>query len=309
MIVKDINTFLKHVPANTSFSWELIKPFILQAENTYVLPLLGATFYADLSAIGAPTGKALELITRLEHAISNIAFWMYLPVGNVQISDSGVQIITTGDRKTAFEWQLNQVMASVSNLGMNGLDSTIDYLETNAADFNTYKTSDTRTANTTYFINNAPQFDDCYHINRSRLTFACFWPIIKQVEDEQITAAMGGEYTALKTRLASTDPVSAADKKLLKVVRNAIAYATIAKALPQLAVEISPLGLSANYLSMINNVNYKTPASDYRVQLLLSHVKETAAGYFSEIPLLLPGYTPADDGGQLPTDLKFFPFF
>lgn len=294
-IITNIDTVLRHIPVNSNFSYELISPFVDQAEETYLIPLIGREFYEALQ-----DGLVLDetLVKYVERAVSNIAFWLYIPIGNVSISDSGIHITSDSTNKTAFEWQVNKVLNSLSRLGMDNLESMLIHLESNVDDFPAYKNSDVRTANNEFYIRSAAEFNNHYTIDRNRLTFACLETICRQVQRELIKPLLGD--------LLFTD----LDENAKMCIKNAIAYQTIAEAIPQLAVEVTHMGLSANYLSMINNISYKTPASDSRIQMLLSHVKEKATSYFKEIPTLLPGYEESATGGTIdPTDLKIFPFF
>ncbi len=298
-IITDITTILKHIPVNDGFTYSLIKPFIEQAEEKFLLPIIGREFYQELEDGNIEDEK---LVNFVERAISNIAFWLYLPIGNVEISDAGIRINSTADKKTAFEWQVNQVLNSVASLGMDNLEMMLQYLEAprpagEATDpFAIYKASAEREASQKLFLPNATEFNAYYAIGRSRLTYICLQTICRHVQQEMIDPLMPEDLTTL-------EPAA------IRCIKSAIAYQTILEALHQLAVDISPMGLSANYLSMVNNI-YKTPAADSRVQMLMSHVREKAAGYFRQMPELLPGYVEAEGGGTIdPTDLSIFPAF
>lgn len=290
-LLDDIDKFLAKVPVNGSFSWELIFPFIKQAELKYLVPVIGKELYLELGALdGSATDEQSELLDLIYNAVANIALSLYLPLGNVQISDSGIQIVSTNDRKTAFEWQVNRAIDAAASLGMDGLELVLQYLGDNIASFGTYADSDAYTANNSLFINTAEQFNQAYNINRSRLTFVCLYAVLKQVEKEVIIPQIGKDVAAdLKTKIKAKT-LSDDEKELVEWIQKAEAFLAVRDILPQLSVELSPQGLAINYISKSLAIKASEPAPDSRITSLLSHVKEKAIQYLDALPAMLPGY-------------------
>lgn len=312
MIVKDRATLLKYTPVDKNLSFELVAPYLRDAEEQYLLPIIGYDYYLLLDAytgneaVDTYKNIILELAQR---AIANLGLCLYLPVGNIQISDSGAQISSTKEKKMAFEWQINRTIESLSRLAMNALEQLIIQLEKNKETLAAYRDSEIRNVNNSYFIRTALEFNNHYTIDRSRLTFLCLQTKMRAIESDIIIPMITPEYAVdLKTKRTAVT-LSPTEIRTVEIICKCIAYLTIEEILPQLAVEISPFGLSANYFSMINNAVYKNPASDTRVAMLLSHVKEKSKFYSEQLSPLLPGYEVGTRRTIDPTGLKIFPGF
>jgi hypothetical protein len=311
MIVSSKEILLAHTSVDKTLTFELIRPYLLDAEERFLAPILGEQFITAMIAWTDTEGLKFRLKDLAERAAANIGLCLYLPAGNIQISDSGAQISSTKEKKMAFEWQINRSIDSISRLAMNALEQLIEVLESNIDNesLSLYKNSAIRSVNNSFFIRTASEFNNSYHIDRNRLTFICLQTIMRQVERDFIIPVLTKEVADdLKTK-RNSNSLSAIEKINFDTICSAIAFLTIKNALPQLAVEISPLGLSANYFSMINNVGYKNPVSDTRVQMLMSHVEEKSNFYLQQLPALLPDYDATQPRYISGSGLKIFPGF
>lgn len=312
MIVATKAILMAHTSVDKTLSFELIKPYLADAEENYLVPILGDEFYQALSAWpteGTPLQK--QILELAQRTAANFGLCLYLPTGNIQISDAGAQISSTKEKKMAFEWQINKAINSISRLAMNALEQLINLLEKNVdvEVLELYKDASIRTLNNSFFIRTAQEFNDRYHIDRNRLTFICLQTVMRQVEQDLVVPMIGQEFAdELKTK-RNANTLTPEEKRKFDMICKTIAFYTIKDVLPQLAVEISPLGLSANYFSMINNVEYKTPAADTRVTMLLSYVEEKCTFYSQQLPALLPGYEVGGPMSVNPEGLKIFPLF
>lgn len=310
MIVKNKAILLANTSVDQNLTYELVKPYLADAEEQYLIPIIGQEFYVELSAYNNPAEEYKKKILELaERAISNLGVALYLPAGNIQISDSGAQISTTQDKKTAFEWQINRAISSFNRLAMNALEQLIAVLELNKDSIESYKLAEVRVINESYFIRNALEFNIHYHIDRSRLTWLCLQSTARDIEEGMIIPMIGAELAVDLKEKRKLKSLSPAEIRLMDCIYKVIAFLTIKDILPQLAVEISPFGLSANYVSMINNATYKNPADDSRVTMLMTHVAHKSTEYLKYLPTLLPGYEEGTSGTIDPTGLKIFPGF
>lgn len=312
MIVKTIDILKKHTTVDQNLSFELIKPYIKDAEENFLIPVLGDEFYLLVSGWPAEgTDLQKQILELAERTASNFGVCLYLPTSNITISDAGAQISSTKEKKMAFEWQINKAINSISRLAMNALEQLINVLEKNISEevLVTYKNASIRTLNNSFFIRTAAEFNSNYHIDRNRLTFICLQTAMRQVEQDLVVPMITKEFAEeLKTK-RNANTLTPEEKSKFDTICKTIAFLTIKDILPQLAVEISPLGLSANYFSMINNVEYKSPAADTRVTMLMSYVEEKSKFYSQQLPALLPGYEVGGSMSVDPKGLKIFPLF
>jgi len=305
MALTNKSNFQKFVPVNSSFvEGESIDNFINLAEEKYLIPLLGQDFYDELCAIDSPSEEELKLLNPIYRAVSFIAAWLYMPFGNVQISESGMQIVSTNDRKPAFQWQIDKIEQASANMGMDALEKVLSYLETNLGEWATYADGDARKANNSLFINTAEQFDDAYGISRSRLTYICLRSLVVQAEEEMIIPLIGKATANTYKQKIADKTLTEDDETAIRCIRKAIAHLAIKDALATLAVDLSPDGLSVRFLSQSLTTKASVPAPDLRITSTLSHVKEKIVQYLAEIPTLLPGYVAPVTGEVYNVDNK-----
>lgn len=286
-LIKTIEDVKKYLAVDKNMSMTGVLPYITDAEEQYLIPLIGQALYdrvqSEVDGDDDPSAAVVKLLPRIQRPLANIAFWLYLPVGNVQIGDNGVQIVSTEHAKMAFEWQFDKVLRSFATSGMNGLEAMLSFLESNLDDFPEYAGSDARTENNALLINSGVEFSRYYGINNSRLTFVCLRPIVERIENDRVASVMGETYGELKSKLAAGTELTAKETNILRAARQALAFASIADAIPELSVEIGPAGLSVNYVSASNNIHYKSTPSADRIEKLMAHVQGLADKFFNDL--------------------------
>ncbi len=150
-LLDTIDAFKEHIGLNESVSandFVKMQPDVLLAEDDYLRPALGAAFYDDLidPSTTLTSAEADRLRALLRSALANLSMVGYLDMGQVQISGAGVQIISTDNQKTAFQWQVNNLKTSFSRKGWNGLEKALAYLEAHATDFPAWASSSSSSA-------------------------------------------------------------------------------------------------------------------------------------------------------------------
>lgn len=296
MALTSRQVFETYVPVNKSFTDSTsIDDFIIQAEENYLIPVIGQDLYDQLATTTSPNEAETSLLKLFNRAVSFTALWLYIPFGTVQISDSGFQIVSTTDRKNAFEWQVVKIEKATAKMGMAGIELLLRYLEKNIDAWPAYKNSEARQRNNAYLLNSALAFNAVYNIDRSRLTYMCLLPLIMEVEDTRIRPLLGTYYTELIGKI-NNGGMTDADNIALKAIQRAAAYQVIVDAIPQLSIEISPMGLAVNFLSQSLTTQASTAAPDARIESALSAAKEKAKQFMDALPIQLPGYTPPASG-------------
>lgn len=248
-LIATIDDFRQHVALNKSADEDYfaqLQPDLLLAEDDYLRPALGAEFYDELLA--APASAATDRLRQLlASALANLTMVSYVDFAQVQISGSGVQIISTEREKTAFQWQINALKASYSRKGNNGLEKALAYLESHADDFPTWATSDTAKAARGQFITSASAFSESYNISNARLTFLALGSLLRKTERFRLEPALGTDfYDELKLQLRDGD-LSAENEKLLDdYLRPALAHLVMAQAIGELGFALNGSALELN---------------------------------------------------------------
>ncbi len=240
--------FRQHVRLNASTEdadyFLSLQPDMLLAEDDYLRPLLGAAFYDGVAETAAAPGDAVHERLRylLGSALANLTMVGFLDVAQVQISGSGVQIISTEREKTAFQWQINDLKASFSRKGFGALEKVLTHLEAHANDFATWEGSAAAARARAHFLNTAAQFAEHYPITNGRLTFLSLLPLIRKTEAFALEPVLGEDfYEELKAQQAA-GTLSAENQALVtKYLQPALAHLTMAQAIGELG-----FGLNGN---------------------------------------------------------------
>lgn len=248
-LIATIDDFRQHVALNASAGEEYftqLQPDLLLAEDDYLRPALGADFYDEL--LDAPASEAADRLRQLlASSLANLTMVSYVDFAQVQISGSGVQIISTEREKTAFQWQINNLKTNYSRKGNNGLEKALAYLEAHAEAFPAWAASDVAKTTRGYFITSATTFSEFYNISNARLTFQALGSLLRKTERFRLEPVLGTDYfDELKQQLRD-GAVTAENEKLLDdYVRPALAHLVMAQAIGELGFALNGNALELN---------------------------------------------------------------
>lgn len=243
-LIRTIEQFRAHVAVNQDTELASFAPDLQLVERERLRPLLGPALYNELQALSDEEVEQLlapgnadvraELLRLVQGAAANLATLDYLALNQVQISDAGIHINSDSSRKTAFQWQIDELRVSFRRKGFNALEAALEYLDEHidAPALAAWATSPAAVASHQYFLATARQFSEHYNINCSRLTYLALLPTLRKVERFDLEPALGTEfYLELKEQLKDRD-LSADNRELLELyLQPALAHLVVAKAL------------------------------------------------------------------------------
>jgi hypothetical protein len=257
MFFIDIEDFKKYVPVNAGFDFNIMSIYLRDVDRTEIKPKLGATFLTALqtdfnaiqgtfeeSSIAAPRKALIDLLRSFS---ANMALVKWLPIGQVTISQAGVQIVSSESNKTAFEWQLDKIEKECTQRAIGALEEALDYLSDNIenASFSDYKASNEYKALNSLFVNSARDFRqycsmfDASYSNIKKLTSA-----IRKVEDFEIKALLLPDYfNELKTTLKNGDALGTNAQNIVDLLKPAIVNLAIARGISELSLTVNSNGL------------------------------------------------------------------
>ncbi len=254
-LIRTIDQFCAHVRVSADGT-ELVnlEPDLRVAERQHVRQVLGPALYNELSALSdadlqaalddpaSATGGLLRLV---HEALANLGLLEYLPLNQLQINDSSVYVVSGGSRP--FQWQIDQLKASLRNKGHNALESVLEYLETHVADFPAWATSPAAVQARELLLASAAEFTRHYDIAGSRLTYQALLATIRKVERFELEPVLSFEYlTELKAQLA-TGAVSVDNQVVLeRFLRPALAHLVVAKAVPEVGLTFNGRAVELN---------------------------------------------------------------
>lgn len=222
MIIKDTETLREYLSVNGSVDHENIAPYLKKAERNLLKPLIGATQLAIFDA--EQTDETIIYAQELaQEAVANFGYYMYLPIGAVQISDSGIHVVDIENTKAASDKQFKELQRSFKKSGHEALDELLEYMEENPSRFEAWTTSPNYTVFKELLVNTTAIFNKWFYIFNSRQTFVALKPNLQIVEDRFIKNVLGIELlTALKTTQTVTER-----KEVKELARKAIVAFTI----------------------------------------------------------------------------------
>lgn len=267
MLFKTSDEIKKYLPANAAFEFFQVEQFINQAEQQFIIPVLGETTFTALNdaySINSLTPDQDKLLDKVRYPLANYTYLQYIPFAQVAITASGIHIEVNDQKKTAFEWQINQLRQQLAEAADNGIESLYIFLEKNKAIYTDWAASAEKTILKECFINTAEEFNKYYNINSSRRLFRTIKGIMQQTEENILAVICKHLFDAIKAEiLAGT--VSADNAALLKFINPAVAFFTVARALIQLDVKLTPEGIQAFSTSERMTQEVRTPAELQRI--------------------------------------------
>ncbi len=268
--MEQIRTFLS-VSASSDFN--LVAPHIINAERDYLLPVIGAVLYEQLIAfqeteflaeLTESEQKTFQLLRLAQSAVIHIAYWIGFDVLNSLITDGGFKRTETTTVKGLYKYQEDNLKNYLRTSGFNGLDTVLQYLELNLADFEAFTQSPAFSVMKTSFIPTTYIFNDIVFINNSRLTFLRMKSHIQLLEDTDIAPILGPvAYAYAKAELAKENPASKV-LSLLPYIRKPLAYLASAMLMEESGADLTDNGLYFTAVAAIypNDTNHAPAASD-----------------------------------------------
>ena len=252
MLFKDLEEIKKYVNSAESVDFNQLKSSIEDAERMFIIPIISQAQYDDLNDKYTVAGNAgletkeKKLLEKIQNPLARFAYMLWMPEGMIKVTGDGFQIVSDDKMKTAWQWQTDKLEFKMMTAGYAGIDSLLEFLESNKADYPLWTASSAFTIFKECFINTAKDFSSRHNIGDSRRVFLKIRDLMKTVEDFYIVPNIGQAYfDALKTSIAE-DNVSTDDKKTLEFIQKAVAKLTISKALQERVVDINNNGIYIN---------------------------------------------------------------
>jgi hypothetical protein len=192
---------------------------------TYIEPYIGAALIQTLKTAysGSPTTKQSIAIGHLQSALAALALYDWSYQGALRTGNQGM----TAPENRPFKYEKNDYRKKKINEGKEALERLLIYLEQNKSDFLDWDSE----KHFAHFLNTAAAFRTAYSDGISRPVFDALFGIIDRVEYECIEKELPKQFfNQLKTAFQSVT-LSAAQLKLIKLFRVAIANFTIDEAM------------------------------------------------------------------------------
>jgi hypothetical protein len=256
--------------------WSTLKPYVEQAENSYIIPLLGqAQFNIFYSPVHSPSNAEksfeqiftdelqLECFRLVARSLANYALYEAFPFLNTSVGDIGVmqQQSKEGTATAAPQWRYESRRAAHLNVADSYADKMLAFLELHKSVFTPWAESSSFTINKELFIDDSVKLSKYLGTGESRRAYLALRPYIRLAEKQYIITAIGQEtYDEIKAQM-KTNPAtfSETNQVLLPMIEEALAWSAYYDALPFIAIRITGDGVQV--VSRNDGINNRNAAS------------------------------------------------
>lgn len=214
-----------------------IQPYIEEAENTYLLPLLGQTLLTKLSDQTSLTTKEQKALKYAQTFAGCMAVYQSYDLNGVTFSSGGNTRYEGNEIKTPFKYQDESFKRNTIARGYNALDDLHFFLGTNLADFTDLSATEKKRLCGS-FINTTKDMQRVITRSISRETFDEIRPLVKEVERFLLCSTIGEEaYNILLAELL--DGLIAEPDELLSEMQHAIGQFAFREAIARNLITIT----------------------------------------------------------------------
>ena len=273
-LIDNLSQVFTAASINVSNSIENWFPYIDEAQETFIKPVLGDVLYnqlQDLIALdpippddGTTIDKLAELLTMLRKPLALYALWLGADEFGVSISSQGIQVIETPTHKTAPQYRVQNLKENWIRRANTSLDLVLKFLDEHKEDYPGFDPQDAD-----LFIRGTLEFNSEVDIRESRRVFVSLKPIIRSVEKKYIRPTLSTElFNELKNAWKSDDELTTAQLVLLDLIRPALAHLTMARALLEISIDILDWGIFDTAGNTFANVSSKQASNKDRISIM-----------------------------------------
>lgn len=257
MLISRVEELRKYFPVSVNTQPLEYAPSIRVSQQKYLLPVLGAAFLAELTALAKKqqfNAEEEELMDYVRAPLANFAVLHFSAIHNVKVTDKGLRQTHSETEKPAFEHSVRELRATLTETGHHTLEELLVYLEKNR------KKPLLTTWNTEVFsqfnkliIPNSKVFNEYYSIKGSSSIYFVLAPVLRRLEDLKVLPILGEELLAqIKARVKNeieqsddyTPPEQPISKLALDNLRLALAHLSIHYGLSEMLIHLHKDGIS-----------------------------------------------------------------
>jgi hypothetical protein len=288
MLFKDKNKLAEYAAIVGTTNFAAVKPTIETVEEQELVPWIGEELYDYINSqyTDAANEDALEapekdLLHKCRRVIGPFLCYYFAPKSDVQLDESGMRRNETGTVKTAFQEQRENFLEQNLKEGELAVESLLQFLEKNKANYQTWVESDSFKKYRKLFIKTGKEFQNLFPSASPFRNYAAMRPKMMEVEENIIRKALGNVlFDALKTKDATQEQgFSDGEKVLLEKIKLAIAHLTVEQSIPFLNIRLDGSGFTVASTSRTTNnqLSSRNAAPDNAVSLLQKSCERSGA--------------------------------
>ncbi len=202
-IIKTIDDLKNHIAIDFIAGFEILEFAIEDREQELCDKYIGEALWANLvkeynDSLSASSSEAVNAYTKAlwfcQRIVANYALLDYIPEGQLDISENGIRITTTENKKQAFDWQIKQLSAKYLAAASRNIENLIFHLNKNIDKFSDWTSSPVYVSIKKNLVNSVSQFNEYTSKKISHILFYELNPVISYVEDFYIRSILGDEF-------------------------------------------------------------------------------------------------------------------
>ncbi len=286
-IFTSINQIKELTDVNIGVNFNSLKSTLRLAGRKYIRPLIGDALMTKAETIAAsatPTPLEAAYLRQMREALAPLALALYIPRSEAAITDSGVRRGGTNEMPGAYKYQVQAVVKSYEDDGLEALEEVLTFLELHKSVFTEWATSEQRNKYNALAIRSGNEFNEYYTLLRPHLSYNTLLPHIYNTEVLTMMRIFGNTFSHLKDKQAA-GTINSEERHALALIKYAIANLSISNGVSSLNVRIDDNGISVlsnSTDSSQDGVSKREAASDNALSLLLRQTKDTAKQYIEE---------------------------
>jgi len=273
-LIDNLSQVLTAASINVSNLIENWFPYIDEAQETFIKPVLGNVFYdqlQDLMALdpvppddGTAEANLVKLVEMIRKPLALYALWLGADEFGVSISSQGIQVIESPTHKIAPQYRVQNLKENWIRRANTSLDLVLKFLDEHKEDYPGYDQQDAD-----LFIRGTLEFNSEVDIRESRRVFVSLKPIIRSVEKKYIRPTLSAElFDELKAAWQSGEDLTPLQIALLDLIRPALAHLTMARALLEISIDILDWGIFDTAGNTFANVSSKQASNKDRISIM-----------------------------------------
>jgi len=273
-LIDNLSHVLSAASINVSNTIENWLPYIGEAQESFIRPVLGDVLYGQLQDAmaldpvhaddGTTDENLAKLLEMIRKPLALYALWLGADEFGVSVSSQGIQVIETPTHKTAPQYRVQNLKENWIRRANTSLDLALKFLDEHRADYPGYVQQDAE-----LFIRSTPEFNSELDIRESRRVFIALKPVIRSVEKKYIRPALSSElFDELKQAWKTGDVLSKELADLMDLIRPALAHLTMARALMEISIDILDWGIFDTAGNTFSNVSSKQASNKERIAIM-----------------------------------------
>jgi hypothetical protein len=294
-LITTIETFKEYIAIDENMNIDTLLPYIKEAEQLYIVDLLGKTFYDELLAAYAasiaetPTPLSADDVALIPYIQRCIAYYTQLQAIShltVTFGDMGIRQHRANESDAAPRWKEDKLTFQALRNGDIHADKLLEYLEANASPtkYGTWFASTANTLNSGNIVYNTAIASRHIDINGSRRVFLKLRNKIREIEARMIPKLIGkDQYDELVVQLQTggSGIPTAANLSLIAKLQPVICKRALYMQLPFMRVQVNENGLFV-YSGTDDIFKLGQLAGDADIKILRAQLMDGELGYLAD---------------------------